>query len=79
MENYLGSMAGSYDMLLAYLAQMENSNPGTICLLEHVEDPVGGGRFKYCFIAYGASVKGYQFMRKFIVIDGTSLKGKYRG
>ncbi|WZZ52813.1 hypothetical protein YC2023_052920 [Brassica napus] len=31
------------------------------------------------FVALGASVKGYQYMRKVIVVDGTHLKGKYAG
>ncbi|RID68188.1 hypothetical protein BRARA_C00363 [Brassica rapa] len=42
-------------------------------------DEQGGTRFKYCFVAYGASVAGYAFMRKVVVVDGTSMKGKYGG
>ena len=34
-------------------------------------------QFKYAFIAFGASIKGYRYMQKVIVIGGTSLKGRY--
>ena len=36
-------------------------------------------RFKYLFLSFGASAKGYRYMRKVIVVDGTHLKGKYNG
>lgn len=54
-------------------------NPWTIANLcaEPTED--GGHRFKYLCVALGASVKGYKYMRKVIVVDGTHLKGKYAG
>lgn len=79
MDSALGSMAGSYALLPTYLALLQNANPGTQCFLEHEEDPTGGTRFKSCFVAYGASICGFPFMRKVIVIDGTSLKGRYGG
>ncbi|CAA7040434.1 unnamed protein product [Microthlaspi erraticum] len=79
MDNAMGSRAGSYALLPAYLSQLQRANPGSICVLEHVAEPGGGSRFKYTFIAYGASIAGYPFMRKVIVVDGTSLKGKFGG
>lgn len=79
MEGSLGSMAGSYALLPAYMGLLQTTNPGTICILENTELDVGGIMFKYAFIAYGASVAGYQYMRKVIIIDGTSLKGRYGG
>ncbi|XP_073152712.1 uncharacterized protein [Henckelia pumila] len=36
-------------------------------------------RFKYVFVVFGACVSGFKFMRKVIAIDGTFLKGKYKG
>ncbi|XP_013679832.1 uncharacterized protein LOC106384413 [Brassica napus] len=36
-------------------------------------------RFKYLFLAFGASAKGYGCMRKVVVVDGTHLKGKDNG
>lgn len=55
MENCLGSMARSYALLPAYLALLQPANTGTLYHLEHEEDPNGGRRFKYYFVAYGAS------------------------
>lgn len=79
IENSLGSMAGSYALLPSYLGLLQQANEGTICALEHVDDPNGGRIFKYYFVAYGASIAGYKYMRKVIVVDGTSLKGKVGG
>lgn len=79
MENSLGSIAGSDALLSMYLAQLQTANPGTLCYLEHLDEPLDGHHFKYCFIAFGSSIHGYQFMRKVIVVDGTSLKGKHGG
>ncbi|XP_048611719.1 uncharacterized protein LOC125586002 [Brassica napus] len=33
----------------------------------------------YVFLAFGASVNGFPFMRKVVVVDGTFLNGKYKG
>lgn len=38
-----------------------------------------GQRFRYLFFALAASIKGYAYMRKVVVIDGTHIKGKYAG
>lgn len=78
MEHAMGTMAGSYSLIPAYLGLLQASNEGTLCFMEQNDDPEGGGtRFKYCFVAYGASVAGYASMRKVVVVDGTSMKGKY--
>lgn len=79
MEHAMGTMVGSYALLPTYLALLQASNEGTICYLEHKNDAEGGTRFKYCFVAYRASVSGYPAMRKVVVIDGISLKGNYGG
>lgn len=74
-----GSCGASYQSLPAYLERLVAANPGTIGHIhtEYVEDV--GHRFKYMFLAMGACVKGFQHMRKVVVIDGTHLKGKYAG
>lgn len=79
MELALGSMAGSYALMPAYLGLLQTTNPGSICALHKVENSEGRMVFKYAFIAFAASIKGYRFMRKVIIIDGTSLKGRYGG
>lgn len=74
-----GTTQTSYTQLPDYLQKLVAANPGT--LTELYTEPVEGGgeRFKYMFVALGASIQGYEFMRKVVVIDGTHLKGKYAG
>jgi len=79
MEKSLGSMAGSYALIPAYAGLLQQANPGSLCFTEYDDDPTGPRRFKYQFIAFAASIKGYAFMRKVIVVDGTSMKGRYGG
>lgn len=79
MESVLGSMAGSYALMPAYMGLLQTTNPGSICVLEKTETGEGCMMFQYAFIAFGASIKGYRYMRKLIIIDGTSLKGKCGG
>ncbi|KAL5565011.1 hypothetical protein UlMin_028175 [Ulmus minor] len=54
---------------------LEKANSGTVT---HIEVD-GKSRFKYFFLAFGASVKGFNYMRKVIGIDGKFLKGSYKG
>ncbi|CAA7058765.1 unnamed protein product, partial [Microthlaspi erraticum] len=75
----MGSRAGSYALLPVYLYLLQYANPGSICVLEHEVDTTAQLRFKYTFVAYGASIAGYPYMRKVIVVDGTSLKGRFGG
>ncbi|RID79520.1 hypothetical protein BRARA_A02253, partial [Brassica rapa] len=79
MESVLGSMAGSYALMPVYMGLLQTTNPGSICALKTTENSDGGTLFKYAFIAFGASIKRYRYMRKVIIIDGTSLKGRYGG
>ena len=37
------------------------------------------GKFKYAFVAFGPSIRGFSLMRKVIAVDGTFLKGKFNG
>lgn len=79
MENSLGSMAGSYALIPTYIALLEQANPGSLCFTELEYESDGPTRFKYQFIAFGASVRGYNYMRKVVVVDGAAMKGRYGG
>lgn len=79
MELALGSMAGAYALMPAYMGLLQTTNPGSICELHSEQNMNGRMVFKYGFIALAASIRGYRYMRKVIVIDGTSLKGRYGG
>lgn len=70
---------GDYDQLPDYLKRLVVANPGTITSLFTETIDGGAERFKYMFVAFGASIQGYEYMRKVIVVDGTHLKDKYAG
>ncbi|XP_062085636.1 uncharacterized protein LOC133791735 [Humulus lupulus] len=60
----------SYQKLPIYLYMLKQANPGTIThLLTDKED-----RFKYLYIAFSNSIKGWRYLRPIIVFDGTFLK-----
>ena len=70
-----GTSESGYEKLPAYLYMIRRANPGTLTRLVVDESQ----RFKYLFLAFGASINGFPFMRKVVVVDGTFLKGKYKG
>ncbi|XP_018435571.1 uncharacterized protein LOC130505574 [Raphanus sativus] len=71
----MGSLESGYEQLPTYLHMIRISNPGTLTRLEVDTN----NRFKYLFLAFGASISGFPFMRKVVVVDGTFLQGKYKG
>ena len=54
---------------------IRRENPGTLTPLE-VD---ANNRFKYIFLTFNASITGFPFMRKAVVVDGNFLQGKYKG
>ncbi|KAL0847278.1 hypothetical protein Bca101_020524 [Brassica carinata] len=71
----MGSSESGYQELPTYLHMIRMSNPGTLTRLEVDTN----NRFKYLFLAFGASISGFPFLRKVVVVDGTFLQGKYKG
>ena len=74
-----GSFGASYNLLLTYLEKLLHANPGSIAEIHTEFTERIGHRFKYMFLALSASIAGYRFMRKVIIVDGTHLRGKYAG
>ncbi|XP_023644496.1 uncharacterized protein LOC111832414 [Capsella rubella] len=74
-EMVRGTWESGYEDLPSYLHRIETANPGTITKLECDEQD----RFKYLFIAFGACIHGFQFIRNVVVVDGTHLKGRFLG
>lgn len=70
-----GSPEDNYKLLYRYLYVLEQFNPGTKTKL--LLDDVG--KFKYLFIALGASIEGFQAMRKVIIVDATFIKNGFGG
>ncbi|XP_024006803.1 uncharacterized protein LOC112083367 [Eutrema salsugineum] len=74
-ELVTGISDDSYEELPSYLYMIRRANPGTLIKLDvDMED-----KFKFMFIAFGASIQGFPFMRKVVVVDGTFLTGKSKG
>lgn len=78
MKMVRGNGEENYHFLSTYLHLLGLSNPGTIYNVFTAPCKDCKTHFKYLFWAFGASVSGYQYLRKVIVIDGTSTKGKYK-
>lgn len=70
-----GSPEESYRRLYCYLYVLQMVNPGTVTSVK-VD---ARNRFKYLFVALGASIEGFRAMRKVIVVDATFLKNVYGG
>ncbi|XP_048634962.1 uncharacterized protein LOC125608588 [Brassica napus] len=70
-----GTPECGFESLPSYLYMIRRANPSTVTRLQIDEL----GRFIYVFLAFGASVNGFPYMRKVVVVDGTFLNGKYKG
>ncbi|KAL5558190.1 hypothetical protein UlMin_034401 [Ulmus minor] len=70
-----GSPEQSFHIFPSYFHMIEKLNLGTVTRIE-VD---GESRFKYLFLAFGVSIRGFRYMRKVVGIYGTFLKGQYRG
>ncbi|XP_024014536.1 uncharacterized protein LOC112088486 [Eutrema salsugineum] len=65
--------------LSQYLYLIKLANPGIVTALETENNDDGIVRFKYCFLAFGASIQGFRKVRRVLVLDGTHLTGRYKG
>ncbi|XP_010481010.1 PREDICTED: uncharacterized protein LOC104759829 [Camelina sativa] len=80
IEAARGNEEDNYRFLATYFQLVKKTNPGTISDMHTtVKKETGKTLFKYLFFAFGASIAGYKYLRKVIVIDGTTMKGKYKG
>ncbi|XP_024013855.1 uncharacterized protein LOC112087921 [Eutrema salsugineum] len=70
-----GTPEDGYSRLPSYLHLIAEANPGTITALERDSQ----NRFKYLVLAFRASIAGFQYLRRVIVVDGCHLTGKYEG
>ncbi|XVF50727.1 hypothetical protein PTKIN_Ptkin04bG0125900 [Pterospermum kingtungense] len=65
----------SFQMLPSYLYMLERNNLGLQTKFQTDE-----GKFQYIFVSLVASINGFRnCCRPVIVVDGTHLKGKYKG
>jgi hypothetical protein len=76
LSQMLGDPAESYALLSKYSHMLECANPGSVTKLITDSD----NHFKYFFLMLHASKVGFlNGIRPVIAVDGTFLKGKFRG
>ncbi|XP_050222159.1 uncharacterized protein LOC126672253 [Mercurialis annua] len=75
LELIRGKPRDSDSVLPNFLNMLVKTNPGSVVDLQTAE----GNKFKYVFMALDASIKGWNFCRPVIVVDGTFLKSNYGG
>jgi len=70
-----GSPEKNYTDLYSYLYMLKEVNLGTISYVEVDAQQ----KFKYVFVALGASIERFKVMRKVVIVDATFLKTVYDG
>ncbi|KAK3230970.1 hypothetical protein Dsin_002851 [Dipteronia sinensis] len=71
-----GTHEETFQLLPSFGYVLEQQNPGTIGNLQFVDNV----KFLYFFMSLGASLRGFRMcMRPVIAVDGTHLKGRFRG
>ncbi|TYK02872.1 protein FAR1-RELATED SEQUENCE 4 [Cucumis melo var. makuwa] len=70
-----GDTVESYALIPRFFDKLVESNPGTCTALE-MDD---SGHFKFCFMAFGASIEGWKYCKPIIYVDGKFLKCKFGG
>ena len=70
-----GTPKHSFGMLPSYCHVLKEVNPDTVTHIELDSD----NKFKYFFMALGAAIRGFRFMRKVIGVDGAWIKTQHKG
>ncbi|CAL5408387.1 unnamed protein product [Camellia sinensis] len=71
-----GDFATSFDQHRWYLETAMRTNPGSVFELDVDES---SGCFRRLFVAFHGCLYGFQFCRPLLFVDGTFLKGRYKG
>ncbi|CAA7027678.1 unnamed protein product [Microthlaspi erraticum] len=70
-----GNPVEYFQLIHSYFYMLESVNPGTVTKVKLDANQ----KFLNRFAALGASIEGFQAMRKVIIVDATSLKTSYPG
>ncbi|XP_019252660.1 PREDICTED: uncharacterized protein LOC109231454 [Nicotiana attenuata] len=70
-----GNPSESYEKLPSYIYMLVLTNPMSVVSLKKTEEDL----FMYAFVALYPSIKGWQYCKPVVVVDGTFLKSAYRG
>ncbi|KAL7201362.1 hypothetical protein ACSBR1_033125 [Camellia fascicularis] len=71
-----GDFVTSFDQLRWYLETAMRTNPGSVFESDVDES---SGCFRRLFVAFHGCLYGFQFCRPLLFVDGTFLKGHYKG
>ena len=75
-EELYGDYALSFDQLRWYAEVAKEKNPGSVIDVEYCETT---HCFRRIFVAFDACIKGFNYCRPLLALDGTFLKGRYTG
>ncbi|XP_060190841.1 uncharacterized protein LOC132620161 [Lycium barbarum] len=75
MNDLMGEPAESYKRLPRYLYILDNTYPGSHIRMRKIRE----NEFLYVFIALYAFIKGFDYCRPIVVVDGSHLKTPYNG
>ncbi|KAK9273681.1 hypothetical protein L1049_018491 [Liquidambar formosana] len=71
-----GHQSLSFDLLRWYKEETERTNPGSIIEIDYDSNT---GHFKRVFVSFYACIYGFWYCRPMLFLDGTFLKGRYKG
>nr|XP_043611637.1 uncharacterized protein LOC122583282 [Erigeron canadensis] len=80
IERLYGTWPSNFDALPRYVAELQRSNPETV--VEWLHSPTSSSHiqeFKFVFWAFGPTIRAFQRCIPVIFVDGTHLKGSYKG
>ncbi|XP_058192097.1 uncharacterized protein LOC131309487 [Rhododendron vialii] len=75
-KELFGDFQLSFDKLRWYAEELKEKNPGTVMDVEYCNET---NRFIRFFPAFDACIKGFNYCRPILAVDGTFLKGRYKG
>ncbi|XP_058194215.1 uncharacterized protein LOC131310955 [Rhododendron vialii] len=75
-DELYGDYALSFDLLRWYAEVAKEKNPGSVIDVEYCDKT---NCFRRIFVAFDACIKGFNYCRPLLALDGTFLKGRYIG
>ena len=80
IESIYGSWESNFEKLPRYIEALTSSNPNTIVHWSHDPNSLSSAyTFKYIFWAFGPAIEAFTHCIPVICVDGTHLKGSYKG
>nr|XP_043639110.1 uncharacterized protein LOC122610182 [Erigeron canadensis] len=80
IERLYGTWPSNFDAWPKYVVELQRANPDTV--VEWLHSPTSSSHihiFKFVFWAFGPAIRAFQCCIPVIFVDGTHLKGSYKG